>query len=172
MKAYIAACQPWSAISFCAMGATRKVPKEPMPATMPSVALRRAGETTREVAVSDRLEAVQESDMPISTPVPSKQRDCAGREHGHHETGGEADAAQHQHDAHAETIGDRADERLGDAPDHVLQREGKGEIGNGEAEIAGDRHHEKAEALSHAHAETHKQRSGRDNRHALRPSRG
>ena len=42
-----------------------------MPATMPSVALRFAGETTREVAVNDRLEAVQESDVPISTPMPS-----------------------------------------------------------------------------------------------------
>ena len=48
----------------------------------------------------------------------------------------EAQAADDQHEAHAETVGDRADERLGDAPDHVLQREREGEIGDRQAEIA------------------------------------
>ena len=66
-------------MSFCAVGATRKVPKEPMPATMPSVVLRRASETTRAVAASDRFEAVQESEMPISTPAPMRMltKPCA-----------------------------------------------------------------------------------------------
>ena len=68
----MAACQPWPAMSFCATGATRKVPNEPIPATSPSVALRLAGATTRDVAASDRFEAVQDSEMPISTPVPRR----------------------------------------------------------------------------------------------------
>ena len=58
-----------------------------------------------------------------------------------------------QHRPRTVAVGRRADERLRQAPDDVLQRDGKAEGRGRDAEIDRHRPHEESEALPQSHAE-------------------
>ena len=62
--------QPKSCDSTCPMGAAIIAPSEPAAETMPSTVERSAFDTAREATEFAIAAAVQDSEMPISTPAP------------------------------------------------------------------------------------------------------
>jgi hypothetical protein len=75
------------------------------------------------------------------------------REGGQDKAGSIENRAQHDGAAVAEPLGDRAEDRLPDAPGEVLDRDRKAEIGPEPAELFGNGNLEQAEARPDRHAE-------------------
>ena len=80
--------------------------------------------------------------------------------------------ARHHRDAQTEAVGDRADQRLREAPDNVLDRQSQREIGRRHREIVRDWREKQSETLAHPHAEREQQGGADQNQPSLAAARG
>ena len=120
---------------------------------MPSTVLRTVAGTARAATDIAIAAAVQASDMPISTPRADHDADKAMRARHQRQARDIQQRADHHDRAKAEPHRHRAGERLQESPGQVLHRDRQGEVGNGDADVVGQRLQEDAERLAQAHAQ-------------------
>jgi hypothetical protein len=89
-----------------------------------------------------------------------RHADQAARRRQHHEAGDIAGRPRHHQAAEAEPTGQRAGDRLEQAPGDVLDGDGDGEIGDLEREIAGQGLEEQPQALAQPQREAQHQGDG------------
>ena len=123
---------------------------------------------TRAATLAAMPLVVQDSAMPISTPVPSViiaalvARRGDGEAHRVEQRAEDGDAAR------PEAIDQRAGERLRDAPDDVLHGNRHGEIGRLQPEVLHDGRLEQTEALPQPHGDRQHDGGARQDQHGLR----
>ncbi len=93
----------------------------------PKARERHCGGNSLPNAASSTMNEQPERPKPISTPAETSSSRRASRVRHQRKAGGIQQRAGAQHPAGAEAVGDNAGERLADAPQQILQRQGEGE---------------------------------------------
>ncbi len=90
---------------------------------------------------------------------------------GQRQAGGVGDRADRDHRRRAEAVGGRAGERLGHAPDKIVQRDRKREHGDRQRPIRRERREENTESLPDAERDRDHDRAGDQHERRVAPER-